>query len=954
MSNNVQDDSNLIAKLDEILDDIQSKSKRKDLGNSTNTPLVNGGTFTGTPALSDGMAAISAFIVTDQPLSTARLVWSEDGNTANTDFLAVADYTVNVTEVGGFYVYYPDPQTYLLDGYYWLELENTSGTDQTVLQAFLWTFPLGSQPFTFLDPDGVPSTLSKALLTKAINPALVINQWTDEVDGTIPSGSAITIDPVLNTEPNVLDSGWISTATFSGKNIVRIGGDVGLIAYLMNASDDQGSNIFGDGAPTLSTNAGFPAQLSALYPDNYYRIVVVNVSGSPLTDYSISSRAAPESMEGVTTSLDQPVFDFFPANVVRSVGMGKSPDGDYGNLTKQGIHSANSSSILLNAGEVYRGVWREWLSSEVELISTVTSDVSGTLYVDVSDVESPVDGNDSSVQESFPLPYDPSTSALARRTTPVQSRWVRHRYVNGNAGQSVFQLNAGMLVTASGLVKTDLATLPGGTNLAGIVRAVSAITDGNGGYQEIPVDSSGTPKVSVESIGDDVSIAPLPNWHVRQATVSSTAALLDTIKLATRRAVQIKNHDSENSIWIGHDENVSPANGELIDPKGVSGMRLSAAGNIYGVTASGGTTTVTNTTGSSATGTATTPSNVLTSNNSRAIFDAVGETVTVSGLSTTATDPVVSLVIGAEGRRAATPASQTVSWLSPAVTNTNTVGTVTAPNVPAGTDVLYVAAISVTATNFVTGVEGGGLTWAREDGAAVSSKVRTSIWYAYGSPTTTFDVVASLNEAGRSNIAVHRFSGVDPVTPFESTASFQGTASDLYSDSIDCTANGIQFLSVAYTNHTHSPGSGATERSETSTGTGTNTVSLATTTKSVSVTGSTVFSGTLSGADDWAVLATSIRPAATTDPTLELKYTLSGVPGTTTGVLTFNSTSDESFIDVDITADREWVVADVPNINLIAEALTVPVNIELDHLYLQITYSSGVVVRVSIKQIADE
>lgn len=342
----------LLARIKQINDNLnnQSNPARKDVNNSTNTALGLGESFIGEWTESTNINSISFFAFADQPFDVARLEWSSDGVNINTDLLATADYLVSEENTDGFFVYYPDPQTYLLDKYFRVVLEKTTGTAQTLMSAYMWTFSSGAQPFTFLDPEGVPSTLSKALLTKTINPALVIAQYTDETDGVIPSGNTPLIDPVLNTEPNVLDTGWISTESFAGKNVVNAVTDEAVDVYLMNASDDQGANIFGDEFPTFTSLSGSARQLSALYADNFFRMLIVNRSGNPLDDYSIRVSAAPESTDGVTTSIDADIFGFFPAKVTRTVGVGKNPDGIFTNLESPGFYSEQSSSTPRAAG----------------------------------------------------------------------------------------------------------------------------------------------------------------------------------------------------------------------------------------------------------------------------------------------------------------------------------------------------------------------------------------------------------------------------------------------------------------------------------------------------------------------------------------------------------------------------------------------------------------------------
>jgi hypothetical protein len=143
---------------------------RLNVGNTTKTPLANGGSFVGPWVRTGGLSAVAMFASCDQPLTTARVEWSSDGVTANSGAAETSDYTTSETLVDGSYIYDPDPETWIVGAYVRLVLEN-AGTSQGTLEAYFFTFPDGTAPYTFVDMDGDLPLLSKGLLTRTIGAA---------------------------------------------------------------------------------------------------------------------------------------------------------------------------------------------------------------------------------------------------------------------------------------------------------------------------------------------------------------------------------------------------------------------------------------------------------------------------------------------------------------------------------------------------------------------------------------------------------------------------------------------------------------------------------------------------------------------------------------------------------------------------------------------------------------
>lgn len=145
----------------------------------------------------------------------------------------------------------------------------------------------------------------------------------------LPSGSAITVDPVLNTEPNVIDSGWIRNGNdTSGLEFINqsltVGGDVDLRVYVINANDDQGNGIRNEGQPFL-TPAGFETRvIGGEFFGAYFRVIVENISGSTCNQLNLSSKGGIGQPMPLTISIDAPVFGSFPGIITTNVNRGRN------------------------------------------------------------------------------------------------------------------------------------------------------------------------------------------------------------------------------------------------------------------------------------------------------------------------------------------------------------------------------------------------------------------------------------------------------------------------------------------------------------------------------------------------------------------------------------------------------------------------------------------------------
>ncbi|WP_373088707.1 hypothetical protein [Zhongshania sp.] len=169
---------------------------------------------------------------------------------------------------------------------------------------------------------------------------------------SLPSGGAITIDPVLNTEPNVIDSGWIrngddAAGTEYTNQSLTVGGDTNLEVYVMNANDDQGSGIRNDGVPFLTPAANETRVIGAEFFGAYYRIVVVNTSGTTLTQLNLSSKGGVAQQVPLTISLDADIFDSFPGILTTSVIRG--PNEVTGQINR--LQLSGNDNLLVALGD---------------------------------------------------------------------------------------------------------------------------------------------------------------------------------------------------------------------------------------------------------------------------------------------------------------------------------------------------------------------------------------------------------------------------------------------------------------------------------------------------------------------------------------------------------------------------------------------------------------------------
>lgn len=710
---------------------------------------------------------------------------------------------------------------------------------------------------------------------------------------------------------------------------------------------------------------GFYVYLTVLTTmvDKYVRLEIIN--GPTATAlFEADSWFYAGGFSGSFGGLNATLSPLSTSLLCRSVVAGVDPDDLFENIRTQGRHSLGSSIVPLAADAIFRGKWFPWQESYVKLAVDMIADVPATIHIDFSQEVTPVDGDDSGVTATQEFPYTPAAGTIFRRHVVVQSKWARVRVINGNAAQSVFGLDVSYFVSDPGLGLKDAASEIISSALTGMVDAIdsSEREEVSDEFVHVKTTRNAAGKdgknVNITQIEDDIRFRPLPTWQVRQFSVAAAAALLDSTKLVGRRSIQVKNHSTTKNCYVGQDATLTQDTGELLPPLSSMAMLLSDAADIYCTTETGGSTSTLDRAGSAGSGTATSPSNALLSNDTRATISANAQTILIDTITPGTSNPLVSVALGIEGRKKSTPASETVAFIDVVTGTAGNLGTVVSASATSNSDHFYLVAVSRrNAAANVTGVTGMGASWepvTLGEASGFSGEARVSLWKNTTPPTTNGAVTATFSVlATASVIGVYRFSNVNLSAPIQNVEGLVDTAlSSAYGDAIVGTALGMAVTFASTSRRTHTAGSSFTEQHETRTGTGVSDAALAGSTLALVATGSQAYSGTLSGTAGWAVIAATLSPRDTTAPIVRLSYKLSAVLGLTTGDITLSSLSD-AVQTVDITGDRSWVVGDVANLQLIATGQSIGVaHAEVDQVFLRLVDSTGNVVRVSLKEIA--
>lgn len=910
----------------------------EDAGNSTITPLGANGVFTGTWVKLVDYSVIAFSIFSDVASATGGLSvqWSSDG--VNIDRAETSDLSGNTG------------RAFALNARarYFRIVYTNGATPQT-------TFRLA----TDLHTNGI------GLITRPLSQAITDNNYAQLVT-SVTTGKNTTNQYVAHRSNSVSAIGQnssttplLANATYTGQwedvlGFANIG--VTVIADVASATNGlrleystNGVDIDDFDEYTVSANNGSTNTIGVTY--RYFRVRYTNGTSNQsfirLSTIYLITAQKPSSHR-----IDDSINGQNDAELSKAVLTGKNPNNIFVNTRAQGIDSANSSSTLLNANSVFRGIWFPWTEGYTNLQTSLQSDVSGTLYVDFSEDNIPVDGSDVSISTFFSMSYDPSVTPVTRRKTPLQSKWVRQRYVNGPAAQSTFYLTATFLTNDSGLVTVPLNDLPTKTTLSGVTRSIATIPNSAGtGFQDIPVDTlTGNPKSTVSNIRDDILLRPLATASANQIVIGTTPIQLDSTPVANRRSTLISN-EGPSAAAIGFSNSITFDSGSMRLPVGaVRELPFSNSVSYWGIAQNtGGVQTTLTRSGTTATGTATNPSNALTSDNVYTNITAAAQNINITGYTAGTSNSLVSVKLGIEANKQSgqteTVTFQDIKTGSTAIAS----GTVsTSASVTAVTNHFYIAAIGREANATITGVTGLGLTWSlllQQNSDDTNRAI--DIWYAQGTVTTSGIVTASFSTSvTAAHISVSRYSNVSTTSPIQASIGAAATSTTPSAGGVAGTTNGMSIMAVEYDNTTvFTPGVGYTTTSAEYAGEGIGVIR-----KPLVSTGTDTPTSTINASKHWAAISLTLTPAPAIDPQITLSYELSAVAGATSGIVTVTSSTDTNY-RVDITADRVWVPADIANVKVIATGTTISAAAaNVDYIFIELVDTTGNTTRLSIVQ----
>ena len=684
----------------------------------------------------------------------------------------------------------------------------------------------------------------------------------------------------------------------------------------------------------------------------YLKLTFTN-GATPQGFFHLRSRLDTTAKHGQMLGLESFIPPNSLINVNRTVGVGKDPNGIYQNTRVQGTHSGNSTTIPLNANETYRGEWFKWQPDYTGVVSTSASDVAGTLYLDITDIENPTDGVDDDVTSSLTIPFDPTITPIVRRKTVMQSKWVRHRYVNGVAAQTTFNLEATFLRDDIGLISIPARISINDSDMVGITKSILSIPKhDDDGFRDLPVDSeTGDPTNVVSKIRDDILIRPLNSAQMNQIVVGNTATRLDPIQLSNRREITISN-DGNSDASVGISDTITfNSNSFILKAGAEKKLPYSSDIELWGIAKDvGGVETVYNRSGTTASGTVTNPSNALTSDDSRANLSANAQFLDIDGFTAGTTNDLISVRIGLEARKQSGQFETTVVE-EIASGETEGAGTVSTTSMSGGTGQLYVVYVTRnSSTNNITQVLADGVFLTPLITNLTSGNRRMDVWYGYGDFASGV-VTASMSTSTNAHIVAYRISGADPVSPIQDSGTSSGTGTVVVGPTLNKTAKGYSLFGVSHLEAGVSTATGGyTKDVELSNKTGSNRDSIVTIKKALVTTGTESGSLTLQNSTSWAGVGVTIKPNISDSPIVDLTYEIPSTPSVTITPITIDSITDTTYYS-DVTGDRSWVYTDIPNVTakVIGNDISAS-SVEIDHLFIEVTDTTGATTRISVIQ----
>lgn len=945
-----------------------SPSNTRDTDNEQTSPLGASATFLGDWTRIDGYQSVQILYAATTALTSVAVEWSNDGVNQISGLLGSSAVTTRVVQ--GYNVAYQVYSGDLIAPYYRLRVVN-GATPQGAFPLFISINWLNNSPYNgaFIFLEDTLTNVSKALLVRSVQAGIDPNAnfVNSRIQGrstanstTTPLGSgAVFRGTWFEWQNNYVGVVVEAKASHSGTLHVDFSSAV--------APVDGNDTSVGDSLVSAYDPALIPL-LRRVEPvqSRWCRIRFVN-GGTAQTSFSLDAAFVTSAPPVSQVRIDTALTDADLAATGRSVTVGKQPDGDYINSPADG--EAYITQTPLAAAQVL-SVVSTGLGSPLETASgAFNSDGYNTIEVGIdSDVQGEVsieycDNVDNPSANFFAGPaitYGPDdVGRFINFPKAVGLDGFRLTYTNNaTQAQAYFLLAIQLRLTAPGPPKTTLDANIEDDAEAVMSRAALLAGDAAGqNHEPIGRDGLGAAlNTHVTGFDPDVLLRPLPSGDTSQRTVGiTTPTRLDPIPLANRRAIALANMEATNGAVFGFSSLLTEATGFDLPAGRAIPFDVSDDVELWAVAKNtGGSTNVQHLAGTTNAGTATSTANAKVLDAVYSDIAAAAQTINIGGYSITPTlSSIQSVKLGVVGKKQAGQ-TQTVVPVETQTGNAGNVGSVaTAASIAGGSLQTYLAFISREKGNAtVTGVTGLGLGWTQVDSGVQGTNRAVDVWKANGTATAGIVTATFSLTATNCHISVVRFTGVDQTTPVQGHAQAIGNSATPATGAITGTAKGVVVVAGAVDNNTPSASATWTPLSNEVTAAGASRDGLGVEYKALVSGGSVTPTMTSSASVQWAAVGVTLAPADAIAPSFTLSYELSAVAGATTQNLTLNSTSDTTNT-LDVTGDRVWVFADIPNVHVFATGLSVgDAAAEIDQLYLEVTETSAATCRISLMELA--
>lgn len=437
------------------------------------------------------------------------------------------------------------------------------------------------------------------------------NENTQQISGAVTqsgtwttgAGSANIVVDSNNTTESVLTAGatYTGTATdisaYSQVNIDIYGEPSTAKASFYFEFSKNGTN-WDISVPHFIRNPSLVIPIPVINVHKYFRVKYINDGGAQaISDLGITAESAgtptlqttfrltsyllPRATKELTRTLDQSISGSDPVSIVRSVQMGKLPDGSYSNVPGRGRSATNNTTSTLLANAVYTGTFEPttgYVSISV-LINTDQTSASEGVEVQQSD-----DGTNVRFADKFAITSTEVLNGWGYFTVPARAEYVRIKYTNGGTNQGSFRLRTYLSPTTLDNIETTVEAPISSSNTTELSRNVILAKNDSNAYGNVTRGSSGGLRTSINQHEVDTPIKPLDNSSGSQISVLTSATQLDTSQLTNRKGIVVKALNSNNQkIYVGFSSGVTTGNGYELDAGQFVEMDLSTSKQIWAI-----------------------------------------------------------------------------------------------------------------------------------------------------------------------------------------------------------------------------------------------------------------------------------------------------------------------------------------------------------------------------------